>query len=429
MFGHRKQIMTKWLVSTTDKGDIFISDSSLEEKIKMIQLTKEELGYIACVKPLIIEHIDELVSKFYQCILQIKELYEIIERHSTVDRLRQTLRNHLIELFDGKLDAAFIEKRNKVAKVHYKIGLKPAWYMGAFQNLQQALFEVILHGVKDPQEFQLIWTAITKLLSLEQQLVLEAYNEETDDKIKSTFEKGQQALQQKILEVSDGLVAVSEETHASVESLISSSKEVKMIVGNSYNQAKSIQLEIQDGERILTTLLEQMDQVQEDSESMRQTVQQLETSSKQITDVVKMVHAVADQTNLLALNSAIEAARAGEHGKGFAVVAQEVRKLAEQTKSSVADIQKLVDSSQHYTNDVMHVLVRVEQAVQVGAEVSKTTNDTFKNIRLSITENEGNLRNIEQQIEGLAQIIEEIGQTTTHVATSAESLNGAIQLK
>ncbi|WP_374703487.1 methyl-accepting chemotaxis protein [Bacillus sp. Marseille-P3661] len=162
---------------------------------------------------------------------------------------------------------------------------------------------------------------------------------------------------------------------------------------------------------------------------MRQTVQQLETSSKQITDVVKMVHAVADQTNLLALNSAIEAARAGEHGKGFAVVAQEVRKLAEQTKSSVADIQKLVDSSQHYTNDVMHVLVRVEQAVQVGAEVSKTTNDTFKNIRLSITENEGNLRNIEQQIEGLAQIIEEIGQTTTHVATSAESLNGAIQLK
>lgn len=136
---------------------------------------------------------------------------------------------------------------------------------------------------------------------------------------------------------------------------------------------------------------------------------------------------ISGQTNLLALNSAIEAARAGEHGKGFAVVANEVRKLADQTKSSVEQIAELIMTSNGITTQVVQAIQNIQELVNSSIERNAESLKAFDAISGSVEVSISNFQKVDNQVSELATIIESIGESSEELARVANRLNTTIR--
>jgi len=126
--------------------------------------------------------------------------------------------------------------------------------------------------------------------------------------------------------------------------------------------------------------VQSMKKIKNETSSSAKAIEDLGVRAKEIGTIIKTIQEIAEQTNLLALNAAIEAARAGEHGRGFAVVADEVRKLAEKSRTQSESIATIIEGIQQATQKAIKHMEVTENSVLKGVELNKEVNNEFSQI-------------------------------------------------
>nr|CRH06886.1 putative Methyl-accepting chemotaxis sensory transducer [Candidatus Magnetococcus massalia] len=165
------------------------------------------------------------------------------------------------------------------------------------------------------------------------------------------------------------------------------------------------------------------------------TMDQLNTSSREIGKVLEVINDIAEQTNMLALNASIEAAGAGDAGKGFSVVANEVKELASKTSDATQLIGSQIDDIQVSTNAVDRLIERVTQIItnieQSNDKINRSVDDqgyTIGEITDSMREATSETQQVTLQVENTSEGIRTVSQNISEVSNGIADVTNNVSL-
>ena len=181
-----------------------------------------------------------------------------------------------------------------------------------------------------------------------------------------------------------------------------------------------------EGQHKLNNIKNTMLEISDNTKQLSKIIDNLLESSTQIGEILTVINDIADQTNLLALNAAIEAARAGDAGRGFAVVADEVRKLAERTTKATSEIENIISSLQHESEQAAVAMKSADTSVSTGVDVIEETASSFTYVVDGVNDVTNSTHSMMTNFEEQYHTIQDVTDKTQAIASGIEESNVAV---
>ena len=180
------------------------------------------------------------------------------------------------------------------------------------------------------------------------------------------------------------------------------------------------------GQEQLAVVKNSIMEIHEKADTLSHTIGELAESSRQIGEILVVINDIANQTNLLALNAAIEAARAGDAGRGFAVVADEVRKLAERTTKATSEIETIITTLQHESEQAASAMKSADISVSSGVNIIEETTSSFNLVVDGVNNVTQSTHTMMTGFEEQNLTINDVTDKTQAIASGIEESNAAV---
>lgn len=249
--------------------------------------------------------------------------------------------------------------------------------------------------------------------------------------------------------------ATMEEMSAAMEESSASLDQVNDSIGRAFDSIEEIYHQSEEGSSSSNQIMENASTVHSravtnresaavQAERMAASVQEKIEKSREverIKELTRNIISITEQTNLLALNASIEAARAGEAGKGFAVVADEIGKLATNSASSAAEIQRVtaevIESVDKLAAESEEMIRFMNETAMGGYEQLLTTSENYQNdvgnmnemmqrFAAESKELRCSMDSIREMVEGVKTAVGESAQGITNVSEMTVALTSSV---